>query len=57
MKKNENDDLLLEIICQKVPTNLNELKGGCFYLTSENVTADELGKALGKSTSEIIAFF
>jgi hypothetical protein len=57
MPKNEKNDLLVEIIRQKVPLNLNELRNKCFYLASENVTAAELAEVLGKPTNEIVAFF
>lgn len=57
MKKTEHNDLLVEIIRQKVPLNLNELKEKCLYLESENITPAELAEILDKPTSEIIAYF
>jgi translation initiation factor IF-2 len=57
MKKNENNDLLLEIIRHNISHATNELKGNTFYLVNENIVAAELGKIIGKPVSEIIAFF
>ncbi len=57
MKKDESNDLLLEIICKSAPSVANEFKGNNLYLAAENITAAELGKVIGKPVNEIIAFF
>jgi len=57
MNSNDKKDLLVEIIRQKIPLNLNELKNKYFYLASENVTVAELAKIFGKQDSQIVGFF
>lgn len=57
MKKSENVDLFLEIIHQKLSNQASELKGGFLYLSTESISVVELAEIIGKSASEIIAFF
>jgi hypothetical protein len=57
MKKNENVDLFLEIIHQKLSNQASELKGDSLYLSTESISVVELAEIIGKSASEIIAFF
>jgi len=57
MKKNESNNLLLEIIHHNISHATNELKNNALYLANESITAVELGKIIGKPVSEIIAFF
>jgi len=57
MKKNENDDLLRQIIHQKLASINNEFKGNTLYLYSESISASELGEILGEPTNKIIKFF
>ena len=57
MKKNENVELFLEIIHQKLAKQANELKGGFLYLSTESISVVKLAEIIGKSASEIIAFF
>jgi hypothetical protein len=57
MKKNESNDLLLEIIRHHAQNAINEFKGNNLYLTTENLTAAELGQIISKPVSQIIAFF
>ena len=57
MKKDESNDLLLEIIRKSAPNVVNEFKGNNLFLATENITAAELGEVVGKPVNEIIAFF
>lgn len=57
VKKNESNNLLLEIIRKKTLSMTNEFKGGCLYLSTENITVTELGKLLGKQVNRIVEFF
>lgn len=59
MKKNhnENNDLFLKIIRQKISAKNNYFKNNRLHLAAENITVTELGEILKKPISEIIAFF
>jgi len=57
MKKNESNNLFLEIIRHNISHATNELKNNTLYLVNESITAAELGKIIGKPVSKIIAFF
>src|SRR5437763_861861 len=46
MKKNGNNNLLLEIIRHNAANTTNQLKNNTLYLVDENVTAVELGEII-----------
>jgi len=54
---NENNNLLLKIIRQKIPIKNAYFENNCLYLSTENITITDLGETLQKQVSEIIAFF
>jgi len=56
IKKNESNNLLLEIICQNISRAVNEFKNNTLYLVG-NITPTELGEIIGRPAGEIIAFF
>jgi len=56
IKKNESNNLLLEIVRQNISRTTNEFKNNTLYLV-ENITPTELGEIIGRPAGEIIAFF
>jgi hypothetical protein len=57
IKKNEDSNLLLEIISRDILNSTNEFKNNTLYLADENINAVELGEIISKPVGEIIAFF
>ena len=56
IKKNESNNLLLEIVRQNISRATNEFRNNTLYLI-ENITPTELGEIIGRPVGEIIAFF
>nr|CAG8484585.1 10665_t:CDS:2 [Entrophospora candida] len=54
MKKKESNDLLQQIIHQKITGVNNKLEGNTLYLYSESISASELGEILGEQTNKIV---
>lgn len=56
-EKNKNNILFLETIRYYFANSINELRGNSLFLSDENISVSELAKIIGRSTSEIVAFF